>query len=581
MTRVSIEVLGSGTSVGVPSIGCHCEVCRSSDPRDKRLRPSVLLRYNGRAVLIDCGPDFRQQALRADMDRLDAIVLTHSHADHIMGIDDVRPFNFRQRQTIPVYGSRETIATVRQAFRYIFEVMHTQATIPKIETHIFTNDPFELFGLTFTPVPVWHGVGPTVHGFRFGSAAYLTDHQTIPEASMRLLENLDVLFLDGLRHRDHPTHSTVKQALANVARLKPRRAYLTHICHELGHAQTEAALPPAVTLSFDGLKLDASAQPPPRIFRSIDEVGMFFGPCTLTIGNFDGVHRGHRELMRMTSAHAKFNGWKAAALTFDPHPAKLVAPERSPRLLTRVEERCPLMAEEGIEQILVLPFDREIASLTPRQFVERILVNRLAVRHVFIGEDFRFGHGQAGAAAELEQLGREFGFTVEAIAKVSRHGRCISSTTIRRHLVDGRVDVAMRELGRPFALEGEVVRGQGIGSTQTVPTLNMAWTAEVIPHSGVYVTRTHDFFSSRVWPSITNIGFRPTFDGEGLTIETYLLEPLEGGTPRTIRVEFLHRVREERRFPSPADLRAQILRDVERARAYHRRWKRWVSAPAA
>lgn len=256
--KLTILVLGSGTSVGVPTIGCQCAVCRSPDPRDQRLRPSVLLRYNGRNVLIDATPDFRQQVLRAGLTRLDAVLFTHAHADHIMGLDDVRPFNFRQKAAIPIYGSQETIETIRRVFEYVFANHESESSIPRLETHTLDGAPFELFGLTFTPVPLRHGRG-SVYGFRFCRAAYLTDHSEIPESSMALLRDLDVLFLDALRRRPHPTHTTLQRALEYVEQLAPRRAYLTHICHDLAHEETERDLPPHVRLAYDGLEITLEA----------------------------------------------------------------------------------------------------------------------------------------------------------------------------------------------------------------------------------------------------------------------------------------------------------------------------------
>jgi phosphoribosyl 1,2-cyclic phosphate phosphodiesterase len=251
---VTITVLGSGTSVGVPTIGCHCAVCASADPRDKRLRPSALVSYGGRNVVIDTTPDFRQQALRAGLERLDAVLLTHAHADHIMGLDDVRPFNYGHKQGIPVYGSAETLATVRRVFEYIFSGREHDSHVPRLETHELDGGPFELFGLVVVPVPLWHGRTP-VYGFRFGSAAYLTDHSAIPGESLELLRGLDVLMLDALRHRPHPTHTTLARALEYVEELKPRRAYFTHICHDLAHEATERELPPHVRLAYDGLEI--------------------------------------------------------------------------------------------------------------------------------------------------------------------------------------------------------------------------------------------------------------------------------------------------------------------------------------
>jgi phosphoribosyl 1,2-cyclic phosphate phosphodiesterase len=249
-----ITVLGSGTSVGVPTVGCHCAVCNSADPRDKRLRPSILVSYEGRNVLIDAGPDFRTQALRVNLDRLDAVVFTHWHADHIMGLDDIRPYNFRQRGQIPIYASEDTMAVIRRAFLYIFDESKKESNVPQLATHVIDGGGFDLFGLEFEPVPVFHG-SATIYGYRFGAAAYLTDHSEIPEASMQRLQGLDVLFLDALRYKPHPTHSTVDRSVKTVEKLAPRRAFFTHISHDLAHERTEGLLPPRVRLAFDGLEI--------------------------------------------------------------------------------------------------------------------------------------------------------------------------------------------------------------------------------------------------------------------------------------------------------------------------------------
>lgn len=251
---LKITVLGSGTSAGVPTIGCPCAVCASSDPRDNRLRPSILVSYGGRNVLVDTTPDFRTQALRARMDRLDAVLFTHAHADHLMGLDDVRPFNFRQKGPIPVYGSPATLQAVARAFPYIFDGGSAQSFIPKIETRELDGRPFDLFGLDVWPVKVMHGQAE-IYGFRFGRAAYLTDHSEIPAASQEQLHGLDVLFLDALRHNPHPTHSTVERSLKHVEALEPRRAYFTHISHDLPHERTESRLPAHVRLAYDGLEI--------------------------------------------------------------------------------------------------------------------------------------------------------------------------------------------------------------------------------------------------------------------------------------------------------------------------------------
>ena len=299
-----------------------------------------------------------------------------------------------------------------------------------------------------------------------------------------------------------------------------------------------------------------------------------FGPSALTIGNFDGVHAGHREILRRVVALARERGWKPSVLTFDPHPARIVAPERAPRLLTTPEERTRLMREEGIEQVLILPFTRELAGFSPERFLREIVVERLEARAVLVGDNFRFGHEHAGDTRLLAELGRRYEFLVEAVPAIRMRGRVVSSSEVRRLIEAGSMALAGRLLARPYALEGDVVPGQGIGSKQTVPTLNLAPAAEVLPARGVYVTRTTEAASGRRWMSVTNIGTRPTFGGDSVTIETFLLEPLEGSSPRAIRVEFLRRLREERRFEDAAALKGQILRDVARARAYFRRVSR-------
>lgn len=250
-----ITVLGSGTSVGVPTIGCHCDVCESSDPRDRRLRPSILITYEGRNILIDTTPDLRTQALRAHIEHVDAIVFTHSHADHLMGLDDVRPFNFRQKGQIPIFASPETMAAIQRCFSYIFDSGKKESSVPRLDARIISGAPFDVCGMEFVPVPILHGT-QTIYGFRFGNAAYLTDHSEIPDTSLELLRGLDVLFLDALRYKPHPTHSTVERSSRTVEQLGPRRTFFTHICHDLGHARAESMLPPHIRLAYDGLEIE-------------------------------------------------------------------------------------------------------------------------------------------------------------------------------------------------------------------------------------------------------------------------------------------------------------------------------------
>jgi len=251
--QLRVLVLGSGTSVGVPTIGCGCDVCTSTDPRDNRLRPSIVFQYGGHTVLVDTTPDFRQQALRFGLRRLDAILFTHSHADHILGLDDVRPYNFRQQEPIPIHAAEDTMDAIQNVFRYAFREDEVKTHIPKLNPVRLSGEPFELFGRTVTPVPLMHGKNP-IFGYRIGPVAYLTDHSEIPDSSLALLHDLDVLFLDALRHKPHPTHSTVERSLKHVEKLRPKRAFFTHIAHDLSHARTESLLPAHVRLAYDGLE---------------------------------------------------------------------------------------------------------------------------------------------------------------------------------------------------------------------------------------------------------------------------------------------------------------------------------------
>lgn len=247
-----VTFLGTGTSVGVPSVGCECQTCLSDDPRDKRLRTSVLVEHEGHQLIIDASTDFRQQALRVGLKKLDAILFTHAHADHCFGLDDARPLMFRHG-AIPVFATEKTWQGLRRIYAYVFEPA-PYSGIPRIVPHTI-EDRFELFGLTIEPLVVIHGQLP-VTAFRIGAFAYVTDCHLIPDETCEGLRGLDLLVIDALRFKPHPTHMTVDQALGYIERLRPRRALLTHISHDIGHAATSDQLPAGVEIAYDGLSVE-------------------------------------------------------------------------------------------------------------------------------------------------------------------------------------------------------------------------------------------------------------------------------------------------------------------------------------
>lgn len=260
--EATLTFLGSGTSMGVPTLGCECAVCLSAmsptgDPRNRRTRPSVRLSYNGRTVVIDTGPDFHAQALREGIVRLDSVLYTHGHADHVMGFDDLRPLSFHTKGDLPIYADDTTASDIERVFAYTFRKEDRYPTSARVKMHRIDSTPgagFDLFGACFRRIPVTHGQ-QQITGYRFGSAAYLTDMSDIPEESVALLQDLDVLILDALRHDPHSSHSHLEKSVAFVEQLKPRRAFFTHMSHDLDHAATEAILPPHIRLAYDGLQI--------------------------------------------------------------------------------------------------------------------------------------------------------------------------------------------------------------------------------------------------------------------------------------------------------------------------------------
>jgi phosphoribosyl 1,2-cyclic phosphate phosphodiesterase len=272
--QATLTFLGSGTSMGVPTLGCDCAVCVSAtplgpwmappEPKNRRTRPSVLISWQGHHVLIDTGPDFHAQAIREGIWRLDAVLYTHGHADHVLGMDDLRPLSFHNAGNLPLYADDATADTIERVFDYTFGKdsprYPTSARVTMNRIPAVAGASIDLFGAQFLRIPVTHG-RQTITGYRFGSAAYLTDLSDIPEESIPLLADLDVLILDALRREPHPTHSHLAKSIALVEMLKPRRAFFTHMSHDLDHAATEAILPPHIRLAYDGLQIDFTIAP--------------------------------------------------------------------------------------------------------------------------------------------------------------------------------------------------------------------------------------------------------------------------------------------------------------------------------
>ena len=255
---VEVIILGSGTSHGVPMIGCECPVCTSADPRDKRTRPSIYVRLGERRILVDTAPELRLQCVANHIDRVEAVLLTHHHADHIIGLDDLRRFNWIMRQAVPCYGTERTLATLRRMFSYAFAPDLTAPhSRPELDLHTIDAQPFAIGGETVIPIPLMHGPLPVL-GFRFGRFAYCTDCSAVPEESMELLRDLEVLVLDAVRITPHPAHFNVDQAVEVARWIGADRTYFTHIAHQLKHEEINARLPDAMELAYDGLRITLS-----------------------------------------------------------------------------------------------------------------------------------------------------------------------------------------------------------------------------------------------------------------------------------------------------------------------------------
>lgn len=287
-------------------------------------------------------------------------------------------------------------------------------------------------------------------------------------------------------------------------------------------------------------------------------------PAAVTIGNFDGVHVGHQEILRGVIGRARAMDGMSAVLTFFPHPARVLRPDAAPGLLETLPQRLAEFDALGMDATLVLNFDLELARAGAEEFAEKFLVDTLRARAVFVGANFRFGHKQAGDVKLLEELGRQKSFAVEIVEPVLVDGRVVSSSAIRAAVRDGNVDAARRMLGRPFALAGEIHTGTGMGRKLVVPTLNLATEQETLPKNGVYATEVA--IGGKGYQSVTNVGVRPTFNGQKLAIESHLFDFAETITSGPMTVKFLERLRDEQKFSGPEALREQILRDIARAK---------------
>jgi riboflavin kinase / FMN adenylyltransferase len=322
----------------------------------------------------------------------------------------------------------------------------------------------------------------------------------------------------------------------------------------------------------------ADAERGALVFRTVAEIPSGFGPTVAAIGNFDGVHMGHREILSGVVEEARGVGARSMAITFDPHPQQVLRPAQAPKLLTPLSERLRLLSATGVDAILVLRFDAGLATLTPGEFVRRVLVEPLGVRSVHEGANFRFGHGAAAGVKELAAFGAQSGFAVHVHPAVRVHGMEVSSSAIRALVAAGDMRRARWMLGRPFAVLSMQARGRGVGAKLLVPTVNLAAYDGMLPAFGVYVTRLK--VSGRIFRSVTNIGNRPTFGDAGFAVESHILdfEPIALEDAESLELEFLLRLRGEQTWPSPEALKGQIMKDVARAKRYFRRCKELIDS---
>jgi len=314
-----------------------------------------------------------------------------------------------------------------------------------------------------------------------------------------------------------------------------------------------------------------------RVINDLRELDEQSAPSVVTIGNFDGVHLAHQTLLRRVVDVARPQGLQAAAITFEPHPIKILSPDHAPKLLTPLPRKVELIAATGIDLLVVLPFTRELARQSPLEFVRRALLDPLHASSVHVGPNFRFGYRQSGDTEVLEELGNQEGFRVEVVPMLVIRSDRVSSTRIRELLAEGHVHKANRLLGRPFSARGPIVAGMGVGRKHTVPTLNLAPIEEQLPKVGVYVT--HTVLAGVAHDSVTNVGFKPTFGDHRLTVETFLLDFSGQIDESDMEIKFLYRLRDEMKFQNPAILKVQIQEDARRSLKFFRLLKQYGQRP--
>ena len=305
-----------------------------------------------------------------------------------------------------------------------------------------------------------------------------------------------------------------------------------------------------------------------QVFHKIDDIPPDFGPTIVTVGNFDGVHRAHKQVVSTIVRRAKDSGLKSVAVTFEPHPVRILRPDANLKLLSPTLEKLRLLSETGLDAALLLPFTRDLSLMTPESFAHDILKQSLRAREVHEGYNFRFGHKASGNIALLTEFGKEMGFEVHVYPEMRLRGEPVSSSHLRRLIHEGRIDRARHLLGRPFSLLSTAGRGRGYGAKYTVPTINLSRYEELVPGDGVYITRTR--VAQECFDSVTNVGKRPTFGVESFAIETHLLNfhPIQLTPETQVEIHFLQRLRDEIKFPTVDALREQISRDVNKARRY-------------